>query len=278
MRSGPSQIRADAPPAASGRGGAAAPDVEEAGPWSWLSAAHSHRGNRRQTNEDAVLCRPRDGLWAVADGMGGHQAGDVASQAVTAGLAAVTLSGLLSQRVDAVEDSLLAVNEDLRRHAASCGPGTTIGSTVVTLLVHGERAVVLWAGDSRLYRLRGGRLEQITRDHNPISDLLDSGAVSEQEALTADTNIITRAVGGQTRLCLDLAVFDVDPADTFLLCSDGLYRELSTACLTDVLAGATLDAVANALLERTLAGEAGDNVSLVVARPESAAGSRTEAP
>lgn len=277
MYSGPSQIRAVVPPEFDPRHRAATPDPAVGG-WSWHSAAHSHRGNRRDTNEDAVLCRPRDGLWAVADGMGGHQAGDVASQAVTGALAAVSLSGLLSQRVDVVEDTLLAVNEDLRRHAASCGPGTTIGSTVVTLLIHGDRGVVLWAGDSRLYRLRDGRLEQITRDHNPVSDLLDSGAVSEQEALTADTNIITRAVGGQTRLYLDLAVFDVAATDTFLLCSDGLYRELSPSCLAAVLAGSLLDAVAEALLERTLSGEARDNVSLVVARPESACGSAVETP
>ena len=233
----------------------------------WSCAAHTHRGNRRRSNEDAILCRPRDGLWAVADGMGGHQAGDVASQAITAALSSVLLEGALSHRVDAVEDALLTVNDELRRHAESCGPGTTIGSTVVALVADGDRAVVMWAGDSRLYRLREGRLEQVTRDHNPVSDLLDSGAVSEQQALTAETNIITRAVGGQSRLCLDLALFDVAAADTLLLCSDGLYRELSHACLADVLGDAGLDDVARTLLDRTLAGDARDNVSIVVVRP-----------
>lgn len=237
--------------------------------WNWHSAQQTHRGKRRRHNEDAVLSRSADRLWAVADGMGGHQAGEVASQAITTALAGVPLDGPLSTQVDAVEDALLAVNDELRLHAHGQGAGTTIGSTVVTMLAGDDTAVVLWAGDSRLYRLRDGCLEQITRDHNPISDLLDSGAVSEAEALAADTNIITRAVGGQPRLYLDVAVFDVMARDTFLLCSDGLYRELSADALAATLASAAgLDGVADTLLEQSLAGAARDNISLVVVRPD----------
>lgn len=236
--------------------------------WVWRSAQQTHRGNRRRHNEDAVLSRTRDGLWAVADGMGGHQAGEVASQAITAALGSVPLRGPLSARVDAVEDALMAVNDELRLHAKCQGGGTTIGSTVVALLVQEDLAVVLWAGDSRLYRLRDGRFEQITRDHNPISDLLDSGAVSEAEVLAAETNVITRAVGGQPRLFLDLAVFDVIRNDTYLLCSDGLYRELERETLAEALAAAALEGAAEGLLARSLEGAAQDNVSLVVVRPE----------
>ncbi len=235
--------------------------------WVWRSAQQTHRGNRRRNNEDALLSRSGDRLWVVADGMGGHQAGEVASQAITAALAAVALDGPLSAQVDVVEDALLAVNDELRLHARSCG-ATTIGSTVVSMIADGSLGVVLWAGDSRLYRLRGRRLEQITRDHNPISDLLDAGTVSEAEALTAETNIITRAVGGQPRLYLDLAVFDIACDDTFLLCTDGLYRELDDHALRDALRGDSLDGAAETLLERCLRGPARDNVSLVIARPE----------
>ncbi len=234
---------------------------------SWQSAAQSHRGNRRKTNEDSVLCRPEVSLWAVADGMGGHHAGDVASQAITDALGRLRLEGQLSGDVDRVEDALLSVNDELRLHARTQCQGGTVGSTVVTLLTQGEVGVVLWAGDSRLYRLRRGRLEQVTRDHNPVSDLLDSGMVSEAEALAADTNIITRAVGGQASLNLDVAVFDVASGDTLLLCSDGLYREIDEAGLREGLAGEAVEDVANRLLQRALAGVARDNVSLVVARP-----------
>jgi serine/threonine protein phosphatase PrpC len=236
--------------------------------WVWHSAQQTHRGKRRRLNEDAVLSRPAAGLWAVADGMGGHEAGDVASQAVTAALAAVPACDSLSRQVDAVEDALLAVNDELRLHARCQGAGTTIGSTVVAMLAAAETAVVLWAGDSRLYRLRAGRLEQITRDHNPVSDLLDVGAVSEEEALAADTNVITRAVGGQPRLFLDVAVFDVAPRDTFLLCSDGLYRELAAEALAAGLAEEGLERAADRLLAQSLEGPAQDNISLVVVRPE----------
>jgi len=233
---------------------------------SWQSAAQSHRGNRRKTNEDSVLCRPDVALWVVADGMGGHMAGDVASQAITDALGRLPLEGQLSDDVDRVEDMLLSVNDELRLHARTQCQGGTVGSTVVTLLVRGEVGVVLWAGDSRLYRLRRGRLEQVTRDHNPVSDLLDSGMVTEADALAADTNIITRAVGGQANLTLDVAVFDVMCGDTLLLCSDGLYRELDNAALKDILAGDAVEDVARRLLDRALAGAARDNVSLVVAR------------
>ncbi len=233
----------------------------------WKSAEQSHRGNKRKNNEDSVLSRPDVALWAVADGMGGHMAGDVASQAITDALARVPLAGRLSDDVDRVEDTLLSVNDELRLHSRTQCQGGTVGSTVVTLLTREDVGVALWAGDSRLYRLRGGRLEQVTRDHNPVSDLLDSGVVSEEDALAADTNIITRAVGGQANLTLDVAVFDVDRDDTLLLCSDGLYRELDDAVLVEALSGDRLDDVVSELLARCLAGAARDNVSLVVARP-----------
>jgi serine/threonine protein phosphatase PrpC len=236
---------------------------------SWESAQQSHRGNRRRNNEDSVLSRPDVALWAVADGMGGHMAGDVASQAITDALARVPLEGVLSDDVDKVEDTLFSVNDELRLHARTQCQGGTVGSTVVTLLVGDDVGVALWAGDSRLYRHRNGRLEQITRDHNPVSDLLDSGVVSEADALAADTNIITRAVGGQASLSLDIAVFDVDPKDTLMLCSDGLYREIDDQTLVEILSGDVLDDVAVDLMCHCLAGDARDNVSVVLARPRS---------
>lgn len=235
--------------------------------YSWDSAQQTHRGNRRRNNQDSVLSRPDVALWAVADGMGGHMAGDVASQAITDALARVPLEGVLAQDVDRVEDALLSVNDELRLHSQTQCQGGTVGSTVVTLLVGDDVGVVLWAGDSRLYRHRNGRLEQVTRDHNPVADLLDAGVVSEADALAADTNIITRAVGGQASLNLDVAVFDVEPKDTLLLCSDGLYREVDEESLVEALAGDALEAVACDLLCRCLAGAARDNVSVVLARP-----------
>lgn len=234
----------------------------------WCSAAQTHCGKRRTRNEDAVLSRPDAGLWAVADGMGGHLSGELASRAVAEALDSLSIDGSLADVVDAVDDALVEVNHALRSHAQSHGEGHVVGTTVVALVVRERVGVALWAGDSRLYRLRGARLEQVTRDHNPIADLLDSGAVSEADALAADTNIITRAVGAQPELFLDVAVFDIHPGDTFLLCSDGLYRELTASELAHELGRDAVDEIGRDLLQKCLATAARDNVSLVLARAE----------
>jgi len=231
----------------------------------WSSAADTHPGNRRARNEDAIFCSSGRELWAVADGMGGHQAGDYASEAIAQCLADVPMGADLNDCVDGIEDSLLEVNDHLRRHAKLSCEGNTVGSTVVVVVTRGDVGVVLWAGDSRLYRLRGRQMQQITRDHNPIVDLLDSGAVSEEEALATDTNIITRAVGGQRDLHLDVGVFDVSPGDTLLLCTDGLYREVDPQHMFESL-HLNVEQAVDTLMSCCLAGEARDNVSIVVAR------------
>jgi len=236
----------------------------------WVAACRTHTGNCRRVNEDAVMAYSKESIWAVADGMGGHEAGDVASRAIAEALSpsvsACVMDSSLVDRVDWIEDQLQLVDQALHKQAKKMGPSAVIGSTVVTLTIEGATGVVLWAGDSRLYRLRHGSLEVVTRDHNPITDLLDSGVVTEAEALACDTNIVTRAVGGQRPLELDVAVFDVAPTDTLLLCTDGLYRELHDAELTKILAGADLELAASKLVELALSRPARDNLSLVVLR------------
>ena len=231
----------------------------------WSSAANTHPGNHRPRNEDAVFCSSGRCLWAVADGMGGHKAGDYASEAIAQTLSDVELSTSLSECVDRIEDALLEVNDHLRHHARAECDGNTVGSTVVVLVVREDVGVALWAGDSRLYRVRGRQMQQITRDHNPIADLLDTGAVTEEEALGTDTHVITRAVGGQRELHLDVAVFDVSPGDTMLLCTDGLYREVDAQQIFDALR-LDVDHAVDTLMDDCLSGDARDNVSLVVAR------------
>ena len=174
----------------------------------------------------------------------------------------------MSDLLDIVDDRLIEANEALREHAIQHCDGKTVGSTVVTMLARGNVGVVLWAGDSRLYRLRSGLLEQITRDHNPIVDLLEEGLISEHTALNKDTNIITRAVGGQEDLVLDIAVFDIRSEDTFLLCSDGLYRELSPQEISDFLSVRKVEDSVKGMLELSLQRGARDNVSVMVSRPK----------
>ena len=168
--------------------------------------------------------------------------------------------------MDWIEDRLLNVDQALHERAEEMGPGTVIGSTVVGLTIEGATGVVLWAGDSRLYRLRRGCLEIVTRDHNPVTDLLDTGGVTEAQALAADTNVITRAVGGRRPLELDVAVFDVEPTDTLLLCTDGLYREILDWELAEILGQVELESAVSELVELALTRPARDNLTLVAVR------------
>lgn len=237
-------------------------------PVRWQSAAQSHRGACRKHNEDAVLARPDVGLWAVADGMGGHEAGEIASQRITNALSEVTPAELFSDTVDRVDDTLDEVNDGLRWYADEHCEGRIVGSTVVTMLAGDGVGVALWAGDSRLYRLRDSELCQITRDHNPIADLLDDGLVSEKTAVESDTNIVTRAVGGQLELFLDVAVFDLERGDTFLLCSDGLYREVGAEEIGDLMSRESLTQGVMELIDLSLQRGARDNVSVVLSRLE----------
>jgi serine/threonine protein phosphatase PrpC len=232
----------------------------------WQSACDTHPGNRRKTNEDAVLARPELSLWAVADGMGGHAAGDLASHSIASALASLQPSVSLTEMVDRVDDALCAVNQQLRNHAQTICRGRTIGSTVVAMLARDRVGVVLWAGDSRLYRLRDNNLEQVTRDHNPIAELLDDGVITAQTAGARETNIVTRAVGGHGQLFLDIAVFDIRAGDTFLLCSDGLYRELEHREIGEALGAEDVKACVAQLMTESLARDARDNISVVVSR------------
>ena len=215
----------------------------------WTTAAESHTGMRRKINEDAILSRPDDGLWVVADGMGGHEAGDVASQMVTNALGTLRCEPGLATFVDQIEDLLLDINLRLRQHSEENFGGRTMGCTVVSMLSRGNAGVALWAGDSRLYRLRGDEFVQITRDHSPLEELLEQGAMTAEEAARhPDANVITRAIGGQAELFIDIVLFDVHDGDIFLLCSDGLYREVEPQEMHEHLAKSEVDAAVTGLL------------------------------
>jgi protein phosphatase len=234
----------------------------------WRSASHCHPGVRRQVNEDALHVSAEIGLWAVADGMGGHAAGDVASGSIVEALTGLAARCPLRAMVDQVEDLLCDVNARLRAHSREHCSGRTVGSTVVVMLADERSGVALWAGDSRLYRLRADELVQITRDHNPVAELLDDGLITESTALQAETNVITRAVGGEAHLTLDVILFEILPWDTYLLCSDGLYRELSASEMAGWLRCDSVEESADGLLADALGRGARDNVSLIVLRAE----------
>lgn len=235
----------------------------------WHSAAATHVGRVRTLNEDACLERPEAGLWVVADGMGGHDAGEVASGAIRDGLRDLVTPPSLSACVDRVEDRLVEVNAHLRLLAREQGEGTTIGSTVVVLLAAGRYGVVMWAGDSRAYRVRDGGITAITSDHSQVQEWVDEGRISPEEAEShPGGNVITRAVGASDALFLDVDVEPVEPGDVFVLCSDGLYRHVKEDEIGRIAADADLDRAAKALVDLTLERGAKDNVTVVVLRAE----------
>ncbi len=221
-------------------------------------------GGKRKINEDSLLARPEVGLWVVADGMGGHAAGDVASNAVVHPLSQLEPPPTLPDFVDAVEGMLMSVNQQLRDYANDQLGGRTVGSTVVSLLLSQRAGVCLWAGDSRLYRLRNGQLTRLSRDHSAVQEMVEAGAITQAEAdRHPKSNVITRAVGGAEHLYVDAAVFAPEAGDTYLLCSDGLYNEVAEDSIRRKLALEPEEATAK-LIDEALQNGGRDNISVVI--------------
>lgn len=234
----------------------------------WETASLTDKGRRRSHNEDAVIARPEAGVFVVADGMGGHAAGDVASRMVTESVAAMEVNGSFPRLVDRFEDTMISINKEIRAHADEHFGGKTMGCTLVAMLARAQVGVCMWAGDSRLYQVRDGEMKQISRDHDPLEDLVESGALTPEEADEhPDSSVITRAVGGQPDLSLDLIAFDMLPDDVYLLCSDGLYREVLRDEIHQILGNEEpAERTANTLLNLALERGARDNVTIIVVR------------
>ncbi len=231
----------------------------------WSSACLSEVGKVRKINEDACLQLAPKGLWVVADGMGGHTAGDLASRLIAESLQQIETPTRLSEFVDAVEDRLIDVNRRLLEIAAQRNLPMTIGSTVVALLAYRCYCVCLWAGDSRAYRYREDRLEQITQDHSRVEELIQLGSLLREDAENHPAaHVITRAVGATDRLFLDMELQALQGGDRYLLCSDGLYRELDDQEIAECMDRDTCEEVCRALVQFTLDRGSRDNVTVVV--------------
>ncbi len=237
--------------------------MSEQSPLDWTSSACTDVGAVRELNEDAYLERPDLGLWLVADGMGGHFAGDVASHMVVSAMDTLEPPRSLSKFVEAVERRLAETNTRLRDYAER-EEAHTIGSTVVALLIHGEHAVCLWAGDSRMYRYRDGRLEQISQDHALVEELVERGVLTPEQAVDhPHGNLVTRAVGAADRLFLDVEIIPIQSGDLFILCSDGLEKEIAEENMSVMVEAGDASQLSHTLLARALAVGARDNVTVI---------------
>ena len=233
------------------------------------SDALSHKGLVRKLNEDACLSMPEFGVWLVADGMGGHAAGDIASQQVVSSVQDAVRS-LKGGSVDLIVDALQHANTELCHYSAQHLNGSTAGSTVVALYIDRLHYHFMWAGDSRGYVLRNGQLRQITRDHSQVNEMVDQGLLASEEAEQHElANVITRAVGVDEHLTIDIISGVWQPGDLFLLCSDGLNKELTDREIHQYLTHSNIAEANRALLHSTLVAGARDNVTCVLARVDS---------
>jgi protein phosphatase/serine/threonine-protein phosphatase Stp1 len=228
--------------------------------------AVTHPGTVRRHNEDMFVDRPEIGLWAVADGAGGHDAGEVASEMIAGALRAIPVTLTAEETVAQVRRRMNETHAALQIRAAQTGDGAIIASTVVVLVVGEGHYSCLWAGDSRAYLLSDGSFRRLTRDHSLVQELVDAGHLDAHQAERHPrANIITRAVGASTEaLELDLVTGPIAGGDRFLLCTDGLSKAVSDPALETILRADGPDLAAGKLLEAALAQRARDNVTAVV--------------
>jgi len=235
-----------------------------------LSYALSDRGLARPNNEDAILERPDLRFWAVADGMGGHAAGEIASGLAVHALERNTAS--MPRYAGAIRDWLKeafsAANEAIRSHAESVAETRGMGTTLTALAVTERGGVIAHVGDSRAYRLRNGDFVQMTGDHTWVQERVDAGLLSPERARDHPySSVLTRVLGMDATVPPDLLEVDLAAGDVILLCSDGLTGMVDDAELRSILGrDAPLDAIARDLVAAAKSNGGLDNISLIVLR------------
>ena len=237
----------------------------------YAAAAVTDRGRKRPSNEDAFGFSVEHGVYVVCDGMGGAAAGEIASS-----LAVDEMMRLLTSRdaahplVNDAEEAVASANAAIFMRAQTSQNLNGMGTTLVTLLVEDQSGWMINVGDSRGYRMRNSHLEQITLDHSLVEEQVRMGRMDKQEALRSPfKNVITRALGTQSSVTPDVFELETEPGDLFMLCSDGLTRELSDPFIESVL---KLDLPLPELCARLVeaANDAGghDNITCLLVRAE----------
>ncbi|MFK5950384.1 MAG: type VI secretion system-associated protein TagF [Methylococcales bacterium] len=230
----------------------------------WRSFSKTDKGNLRRLNEDAILDRPDLGLWTVADGMGGHKAGDLASRTLIHALNKLSYDSSLETSLSKVKELINTVNTELRAISEVSYERQIIGSTVVTLVASPDYFACLWAGDSRLYRLRDKQLVQLTVDHCEQNEETIELLGNYSASTLKQNNVITRAVGAFDELELDCQIIDTKVGDLYLLSSDGLDKEMTFNEIELVLNDNIYSDSVEVLLETVLSRKGRDNISVIV--------------
>jgi len=229
-------------------------------------------GRLREHNEDNLLVCADLGLAAVADGMGGHQAGEVASQIAVEVLTESLVKNSQGTATSDVGDQLAQVIAEANRRildvAAERPECFGMGATIVAAQFHGDAFNVAHLGDSRLYRLRGQDIEQLTEDHSLVQEFVRQGLLSEEEARASlNKNLITRALGISNDVQPDVSGGSMHTGDVYLLCSDGLTDVITDARIAETLSlDESVDAISTRLVEMANAAGGPDNITVVVVR------------
>ncbi|MDD3882206.1 MAG: Stp1/IreP family PP2C-type Ser/Thr phosphatase [Eubacteriales bacterium] len=228
-----------------------------------IATYRTHVGKVRSNNEDSVLVSKKDGLYIVADGMGGHNAGEIASAMVVS-----TLSELLHQETPTKEALCSAANEaNTRIFKSSCEhkEQSGMGTTLTILWDKGDSFILGHIGDSRAYLLRDHVFTQMTEDHSVVGELLKAGRITAEQAKTHPyRNVITRAVGTDKEIETDIRIVEKKPCDVWLLCSDGLSGNIDDTEMQSVLETESIEHAAEKLLQMSLAAGGRDNITLVL--------------
>jgi len=232
------------------------------------------RGRQRQNNEDSLFVLPEQQLYIVADGVGGHNSGELASRMSV---------GYMAQYVAMNPMDGINQKRELKRYFKTCfegandlvfkkagGEEATLGmaTTTVLCLLKGSRAFVVNVGDSRAYLIRDGQIMQITEDHTCVQELIDQGLLTREQAKNhPDKNMITRAIGGDARIRPDYFDFETFPDDTIILCTDGLYGEIGDEGILRVCeSSATMHQMAKSLIDEANRAGGRDNITAVCIR------------
>ena len=226
----------------------------------------THIGHVRERNEDGHLARPEAGIWAVADGMGGHADGDVASRTVIDALAAIERPSSAADLLASCERSVDAANVELMEIGRQRG-GVIVGTTIAVLLAFEGYYACAWLGDSRIYMVRAGEITQLSRDHTEVQELLAQGIITAEEAAGwCGRNGITRAVGVDDEAVLDVTSGPLAPGDSFVICSDGLTHHVRDDEILERVHGNRSQQACDDLVALTLERGAIDNVTVIVVR------------
>ena len=233
---------------------------------SYDTGATTHVGNVRERNEDSYLVRPEVGLWAVADGMGGHEAGDLASRTIIDALRLIDPPATAAELLAACETRVALANQRLKEIGKIRG-GITIGATLAILLAFEDHYACLWSGDSRVYIIRAGAIRQLSQDHTEVQELVARGAITAEEARTwPRSNIVTRAIGIFEEPELEITSGPLLDGDSFVICSDGLTRHVADVEILARVSSGSAQQACEKLVSLALERGGLDNVTVVVMR------------